>query len=459
MMGIEAQERFDVLLNRWRAAYRRILLIYLAYLTKGQWKLAYAAAFFQPDAVASVPPDIKVSTKSLVGGRLLLDCVKSDQHPMLQSLLKGELIIDGKHFTLGGGSADCTVNLFLDGPPNVPSQNVRTPTLVIRSNRTSGLANDLDLGEVDNDLRTSDTPFDGFEDLISSLALPADIRNSGSQRVEIFLGLAAVLALPDSRISDSQALIRVLAAPGIETSRVRVGLRFLDEKSNPRRLSLPGDQLTWNITDQWLEGTTRVPVGNAPYVQCLIQYGGEHVSRWWLTDPSRHLNFRTAIQRTFDPEDRKLAKLLFPPKTESRDLERGLALLLGVHGFGVLQYGEKESFQEGPDLVAISPRGRILVVECTVDLVDAHAKVTKLVNRTQRIVESLRRGSALNVEVLSVLVITVPRVDLVPHGELFKKTSVAVLAREDLDEALRRMNSPANPDGLYDDVRRLLESA
>lgn len=59
-------------------------------------------------------------------------------------------------------------------------------------------------------------------------------------------------------------------------------------------------------------------------------------------------------------------------------------------------------------------------------------------------------------EVIPVLATTVPRTDLTPHGELFTKARVAVLAREDLEEAVRRMNVPANPDGLYEDVRRLL---
>jgi len=458
MWDQQAQNRFETLLNRWRAGYRRLLLIYLGYLHEGKWKLVYAAALLQPDPVTvGVPPDIRISTKSLMAGRLFLDCVELDQHPLLQALVRGTLDIDGKHLELAGaGPNDHSLNLFLDGPPNIPSQNVRMPTLVIRSKATSGLANDLHIADVENDLRTSDTPFDGFEDLISSLGFPADVRNSGSQRIEIFLGLAVVLTLPDSRIADSKAYIRLLASPGITKTRVKVGIRFSDGANTARRIAIAGDQLAWKTMDQWLEGTVNIPVGNTPYVQCLVQYGGEHVSRWWLTDPSQHLNFRTAIQRAFDPEDRKLTKLLFPPKTESRDLEKGLALLMGIHGFGVLQYGEKESFQEGPDLIGITPRGRILVVECTVDLVDAHGKVTKLVNRSQKILESLRRANVSNIEVISVLATTLPRTDLAPHGELFTKARVAVLAREDLEESVRRMNFPANPDNLYDDVRRLL---
>src|SRR6185436_11715820 len=97
------------------------------------------------------------------------------------------------------------------------------------------------------------------------------------------------------------------------------------------------------------------------YLQAFLSLNGESLSQWWIVDAAKQLNHRMTIHRIFDAEDRKLKKMLFPLKTESRDLERGLALLLGLSGFNVLHYGEKETIQEGPDLIAETDSKQMLV--------------------------------------------------------------------------------------------------
>jgi len=235
-----------------------------------------------------------------------------------------------------------------------------------------------------------------------------------------------------------------------------IGFRQPIENADPKRFSISGKELTWTEKDEWSQGSTALPIGDAKVLQCFISYCGEHVSRWWITDPTKQLNYRTSIQRTFDPDDKKLRQLIFPAKTEARDLERGVALLLGLHGFVVLQYGEKEQFQEGPDLFVATPSHKILVVECTIELNVPTAKIAKLKARENKIRERLRHDNFGQLEIIPVLVVGTSRDDLKMHRNLFVSEQVAIATNENLEELIQRLPLPANPDGVFEEVKQLI---
>ena len=461
MNGPEAAERFTGLIANWGSAYRRLLLVYVAYKHANEWRLSYGGAAFQTDPMPQgVVTDLRVHTPNFKAGRRWLDCAKVDVKSLVATLLRGAIEVEGEEIAIGDTNpSTSTYHLHPDSPPGLPKQNVRTPTMVVSHNKGGNFNNELDVEEIENNLRCGDQPYDGLDDLFGTLGVPADVRSTNIRRVEVYFHLPVILALPGSHITDSIAHMRLLVSPNASTSDVTIGLRIPRQGADTERKSIHGSEIEWALADSWLEGSIDVPVGTAIYAQCFVQYKAEHVSHWWISDPSKHANFRTIIQRSFDSEDRKLKKLLFPAKTDARDLEKGVGLLLGIHGFGVLSYGEKESFQEGPDLIAITPSNRILVVECSIELPDVQSKIAKLKMRAQKILDLLRSANFGHLEVIPLLATTMTRLEVDAHAEFFGRSGIAVATRDDLDALLERLGLPEHPDGICDEIKRLIPSA
>jgi hypothetical protein len=238
-----------------------------------------------------------------------------------------------------------------------------------------------------------------------------------------------------------------------------VGFRIARAGGDSERIAINGKSLVWTREDHWLVGRYSIDIElHTSFVQCFIGYAGESISQWWLPDPSKQANPRAVIQRLFDKDNERLRKLVFPQRTRARDIESGVAILLGILGFSVLPYGAKEVVQEGPDLVAITSNHRILVIECAIDLPDSRTKLGKLQTRTQRIRDEYRSSGLAQIEILGTLVTNASRSELSAHHSEFSKAGVALVSKEDLEAILMRLEHPANPEGLFDEAKRLIPS-
>src|SRR5947209_18930713 len=95
-------------------------------------------------------------------------------------------------------------------------------------------------------------------------------------------------------------------------------------------------------------------------------------------------------------------------------------------GFGVAQIGTPSRTSDAPDIIATTPNGNFLVVECTTGLLRGDDKLGKLYDRTQRIRDRLLSPTI----VLPVIVTSKPLSHVEPDVERAVQLGIAVLARE-----------------------------
>jgi hypothetical protein len=108
-----------------------------------------------------------------------------------------------------------------------------------------------------------------------------------------------------------------------------------------------------------------------------------------------------------------------------------------------------------PDILAASPSGDVLVVECTTGIPD-DKKLTMLVSRAARLREDLRRSSGSNsADVIPMLVVPLPPEELVGIRAKAQQNSVVILCRPELHAAIERSKFEPDPKAMLQQWRTL----
>ena len=101
--------------------------------------------------------------------------------------------------------------------------------------------------------------------------------------------------------------------------------------------------------------------------------------------------------------------------TAASDFETAVSWLLWALGFSVALFGTHSKTRDAFDVVATTPRGDFLVVECTLGLLRAEGKLSKLAARTANVRDSLAASNMKHLRVLPVIMTSL-RVDLDDAG-------------------------------------------
>ena len=104
-------------------------------------------------------------------------------------------------------------------------------------------------------------------------------------------------------------------------------------------------------------------------------------------------------------------------------------------GFSTSQIGGRENTSDAADIVATTPRGNILIIECTTGLLKSD-KVAKLVERSEIVRKRLISSGNQHLKVLPVLVTSKPKDEVKADIEEVKNKGIAVFTKEDLESAL-----------------------
>jgi hypothetical protein len=113
--------------------------------------------------------------------------------------------------------------------------------------------------------------------------------------------------------------------------------------------------------------------------------------------------------------------------------EIGVATLFHLLGFsvcGFVSFGKRLS--SAPDALAFSPRGDMLLIECTIDLVDNRDKLAKLLSRVDRARRVVRARGPQPPNVVPILVTALPRSELADAVLPTSQQGILVLCRDDV---------------------------
>lgn len=236
----------------------------------------------------------------------------------------------------------------------------------------------------------------------------------------------------------------------MDRSQISIGYRILDKGFVATRHSVSGTDLEWSEEEARDVGSTQIAVPPASLVNCYARYKGVTYHSGFIVDPQVYQNSRRSAYEVFDPELKDLVDLLQTrDKKRSRDLEAAVASLLWMLGFNTCHLGGTKLLQDGPDILATTPEGHVIVVECTVGMLKADSKMPKLLARTVAVREQLAKSGHNHLRVLPVMLTTLSTEEIASEIGDAVSNGVYVLAADDFPEAITRTLIPPHADQLF----------
>ena len=148
----------------------------------------------------------------------------------------------------------------------------------------------------------------------------------------------------------------------------------------------------------------------------------------------------------------------FPPKgTAAADFEVAIAWLLWALGFSVASFGTHPKTKDTFDVIATTPRGDFLVVECTLGLLRADSKLSKLNARAVNVRDSLAASNMKHLRVLPVIVTAMTREQVEADAGPAADLGVLVVTREDLDGVQNELIRFPDADAFFERGLRVVQ--
>lgn len=300
-------------------------------------------------------------------------------------------------------------------------------------------------------VKASSTPFDSIQEVCFDYGLNA-LRQPRAI-VEVVAG-TAVEVLATSAVAGTSATLGLWVAGSLDKTKCRIGFRVLDRGKVHTRGSVSGEMLTWRKEGIALIGTTTLAIPAASIIQCIASYEGHAHHLQWLADPANFQNPRNAVLTLVDQGLQTLRAYLQPERPlRSRaadDFEDAIGWLLWVLGFSTATFGTNAKTRDAFDTVAVSPNGDFLVVECTLGLLRADSKLSKLVARAAKLRELLQASNMKHLRVLPVIVTSMSLEEVGADVSSAEAMGVLVMTRENLEDSLSEAMRWPDANRLFD---------
>jgi hypothetical protein len=306
--------------------------------------------------------------------------------------------------------------------------------------------------KIDNDLRAANPPFDGLSDLIAWLGIDSAALNGGAPTITARVGPPVDLITKQCELHDNQLTLVLHAHSAFDPQQISLAVRGLPGGGLVGRQQVAG-LVNWGaVSNNRREGVATIHIQDSDSALAMLMIGASTVRRQWFLDPARARNYRYMAVQHFDADLQKIRGAVLEAP-ESAKFEQGVAALLFLFGFSPVLQIETDS----PDLIVTTPKGQLVLVECTIKISDFSKKLGKLVDRRGSLSKSLA-GAGHPPEILAVLICRSPRDQIAAHEDELRTHKVRLLAREDLQGSFDRVRHPDDPDKIVSDARASLES-
>ncbi|MEZ2352130.1 hypothetical protein [Caballeronia sp. RCC_10] len=414
----------------WTSAYSKARLSFVA-VKRGDARVILAARMYL-SSVFRTPTKALFEVGDLIAGELELSGGSSAFVRAIEEIASS----DG--FTIPEGKlvlhTDDNQNISV-GPPDLLhheglTKGNRLAVLTLCGGRRDKLAPQP---QTDWMLKAAARPFDSLTELSVEYGLGAA---PNTQTMLEVVAHAAAEVWVGSSVKDGNAALGLWLAPDLDCANARLGYRVLDKGIVVNRGSVDGNQLDWSERSGDVVGQFSLEVPRGAVIQCIASYAGHAHHLRWFADPQTYQNARAAVLSSVDQTGTLLRGYLLPelpPRGKAADdFESAVAWVLWGLGFAPVSFGMSPKTRDSFDILAVSPRGDFVVVECTLGLLRAESKLSKLSAREVALRKMLATSGLQHVRVLPIIVTAMTRDEVKADLRAAAETGVLVLTREDI---------------------------
>lgn len=270
------------------------------------------------------------------------------------------------------------VGIFVGQPTLLHPEGLSSGSrLAVLSIGGGHLADLLPQSESDWLLKAADAPYDTVQELTIDYGL-GTLR--GDRALLEVVARTVIEVLAESAVTGTRASVGIWMASSLDRTKAKLGFRIVHQGRVVQRGTIRGVDLHWSDRDLAAVGTAEIDVPAGSVVQCIASYADEAHHVQWRADPRTFLNPRAAILSLVDPSN-ALVQAYLRPEVPLRgkaadDFEMAIAWLLWALGFSVASFGTHPKTRDTFDVIATTPRGDFVVVECTLGLLRAEGKLS-----------------------------------------------------------------------------------
>jgi hypothetical protein len=436
----------------WEAAYKYASLSYFAVKHDGALLLLQARLFLR-----ITPPNIQpghFQSSSVRIGHYLLSELGKSSRAIIDELLNGTLGTPHGVIHFLPGHAEHYSTGYIPFHHEGLQSGSRLAILMLVGGQ---YGQHVPQPQCDWELKAAATPYDNLNELLFEYGLGAFAGNNFSA-IEVIAGPACEVDL-GARVNGIKAVPAVLLAEQLSKEKCRLGFRVFNQGKVTKRATIDGTAMCWEARRDLLHGSAEIAVSEGAVVHCTAIYNGHAQHQGWITDPSTVQNPMRAVYEAFDSQLTILRDFLENSQgkgRDARDLEAGVAWLLWMLGFSVAHLGGTAKTQDAPDLVATTPRGNFVVIECTTGLLKADNKLPRLIERAEALRGRLEASGNRHLRVLPVIVSSKSREEVRADLEQAEKLGVLVLTKESLRQAIDRTLVRQDADQIYAEGERVV---
>lgn len=419
---------------------------YLAIKQEGKWYLVKGQLFLDTRGITDMPEPFQ--SENVLAGSIPLSKVAGSVKEFIDKLLSGQMSIDDKEITFpirGRESYSFYYDPFRQGGPH---NQHRFHVLSMSGSHASSF---LRQPALDWGLRAAEIPYYGVQELAYEYDVGV-VNSAYNDAVNVEITALPVFGVIDeSAISGSQATIVAHIAPNLPTEKATLGYNVHHQQKVVDRGRVDGESIEWKTTEGgFKKGRHELKVPEGSVVHCFASYAGVAQHHYWISDPTKIPNPRTAAQEAFDPELSRLWKAIRDDSSSGRGhrFEAAVACLCWMLGFAGAPV-DGITGQGVFDIIATTPQGDFVVIECTTGI--PKDKISKLHDGAQTVRKKLRDTGHNSLAVLPVLVTSKSRKDIIESDlKEAEKNGILVITREDLEDVvLNHVRVMPNPDQLY----------
>ena len=456
----QAFSGFEALLSTWRGAHVCSVHSYEAVKGPEGNRLLFGRILLEPtrDGVNDTP--FQFETEHIIAGRFVKVTTPESIAGFIAEAKAGQMDTDKGFVSLATDSSGSISGYFASIYHPLISDGPRLPSLIAHGTaKHNVLVTVGDSRQFDWEMKAADAPFDSLDELLGHCGLPTLMQIGDSTTLEIVARTPAVVGA-NSAINGSEAVIECRVAKALDPGKLRLGYKMLQKDQEIVRGSVTGDSFDWRDEKDLKISFHRIGIAEASVLQVFLSYDRISLHQWWVTDPKKHLNPWQAIHQIFDQDLELLSKMLLKPETDKPyAFESAVSTLLTLLGFSVANYGRIPKLQKGPDIIAFTPSGHVGIIECTIGLINENDKLAKLVQRTTLIKEKLADARYGHLQLQSAIVTPLSREEVAADLAAAGGHGIAVVCKQEIENALKRVGFPPNADRIFQDAKNLVPAS
>lgn len=449
------QEFFDVA-KKWARTFKAVHCNALSIRNGNEWWLRYATVFFRTEIPPTYMP-LNLETKNVRAIRLMWELEEEESARLIEQLCESPNKINIREFDLAlwpgfslndqrwtanfKGKQHLVQNPSLPGPLRLPTLIVHGP--VVPSPKIEIL--DLELAHYPQ-------PYDNLAELVGDLHLPIK-PPPPLERPRIDWVIFPPIKYSDDKLQAGKLRFKLKTHSSIASSQLRLGAKIFTGLTDPiQRVALDANTIVWKKEKNENVGEFLADVPEAKVVEVLASSNGELAARWWVRDLDTSLNDRLALHKAAFG-DYNFADDFFENKNE---FESKIALTLNLLGLNCVHYGEISKLQDMCDILAVSDKRHVFVIECTTGRLDHKGKLLKLRDRCSAIKERLTQLPLPPTAIAPVIFTSLPREETTSDWPAAAAFGIAVIGKSEIENMLTRLSVPPSADEIFSSVVGLI---